>query len=61
MYILGVSTSGKWVTLTRVLQQAEYLGSLGLNFDYDGVPSLKMGVPSFGNNKSRYTRLKGND
>ena len=22
-------------------------GSLGLNFDYDGVPSLKMGVPSF--------------
>ena len=36
-------------------------GSLGLNFDYDGVLSLKMGVPSFCNNKSRYTRLKGND
>ena len=22
-------------------------GSLGLNFEYDGVPSLKLGVPSF--------------
>ena len=26
-----------------------------------GVLSLKMGVPSFCKNKSRYTRLKGND
>ena len=24
-----------------------FWGALGLNFDYDGVPSLKMGVPSF--------------